>query len=314
MQPAVPVGELLDALDAVAVGEDGGRVAAQVTVRHPLQPTDPRNFVPGLLGTPHPVSFDASARAGAEAARGPRADRPPLLPVPPAMLPAVEPERELLLQELRSFATAPVRSLLAQRLRVSDPWEDEIPGDVVTLELDGLGEWGVGTRALDALQRGRDIADIVAAERGRGTLPPDPLATRTLTKVGPKVVELHERAREWLQGPDGTLASEAVEVDAALPDGRRVVGSVTGLRGRTLLRLQYSSLSPKHRLEAWIDLLALVATRPGSVDAAVVVGRGSTSSSGLSRLRAPEPDEAARYLLELAQLRDLGLRTPPPRR
>ena len=312
MQPAVPVGELLDALDAVAVGEDGGRVSAQVTVRHPLQPTDPRNFVPGLLGTAHPVSFDISARAGAEAARGPRTDRAPLLPVPPEMLPAVEPEREVLLQELRSFATAPVKSLLAQRLRVSDPWEDEIPGDVVTLELDGLGEWGVGTRALDALQRGRDIADIVATERGRGTLPPDPLATRTLTKVGPKVVELHERAREWLEGPDGPLASEAVEVDAALPDGRRLVGSVTGLRGRTLLRLQYSSLSPKHRLEAWIDLLALVATRPGSVDAAVVVGRGSTAGSGLSRLRAPEPDDAARYLLELAQLRDLGLRTPLP--
>ena len=312
MQPAVPVGELLDALDAVAVGEDDGRVSTQVTVRHPLQPTDPRNFVPGLLGTPHPVSFDASARAGAEAARGRRTDRPPLLPVPPAMLPAVEPEREVLLQELRSFATAPVKSLLAQRLRVSDPWEDEIPGDVVTLELDGLGEWGVGTRALDALQRGRDIADIVAAERGRGTLPPDPLATRTLTKVGPKVVELHERAREWLQGPDGPLPSEAVEVDAALPDGRRVIGSVTGLRGRTLLRLQYSSLSPKHRLEAWVDLLALVATRPGSVDAAVVVGRGSKAGSGLSRLRAPEPDDAARYLLELAQLRDLGLRTPLP--
>jgi exodeoxyribonuclease V gamma subunit len=304
MQPAVPVGELLDALDAVAVGEDGGRVSRQVTVRHPLQPTDPRNFAPGLLGTPHPVSFDPAARAGAEAARGPRADRPPLLP---ALLPPPPPVREVLLHDLRAFATAPVKALLAQRLGVSDPWEDDAPDDAVPLDLGGLGEWGVGTRALDALQRGHDIADIVAAERGRGTLPPDPLATRTLTKVGPRAVELHERAREWLQNP-----AEAVEVEAALPDGRRVLGAVGGVRGRTLVRVQYSGLSPKHRLEAWIDLLALVVTEPHRVDGAVVVGRGSRASSGLSRLRAPEPDEAARFLLEVVQLRDLGLRTPLP--
>ncbi len=309
MQPAVPVGELLDALDAVAVGEGGATVSAQVTVRHPLQPTDPRNFLPGLLGTSSPVSFDAAARAGAEAARGPRTDRAPLLP---ALLPALAPQPEVLLQELRSFATAPVRALLAQRLRVSDPWEDEAPDDVITLDLDGLGEWGIGTRALDALQRGHDITAIVAAEHGRGTLPPEPVASRTLTKVGPRAVELHERAREWLRGPDGPRPAEAVEVDAPLADGRRVIGSVSGLRGRTLLRLQYSSLSAKHRLEAWIDLLALVVTDPGSVDGAVVVGRGSRSTSGLSRLRAPGADDAARYLQEVVALRDLGLRTPLP--
>lgn len=309
MQPAVPVGELLDALDAVAVGEDGAPVSGQVTVHHPLQPTDPRNFLPGQLGSERPVSFDAAARAGAEASRRERTERPPLLP---ALLPAAPPERELLLQELRSFAVAPVRSLLAQRLRVSDPWEDEAPDDVVPLELGGLGEWGIGTRALDALQRGHAIEDIVAAERGRGTLPPDPIATRALTKVGPRAVELHERAREWLEDATGPVAPEAVEVDALLPDGRRVLGSVSGLRGRTLLRLQYSSLAPKHRLEAWIDLLALTATAPGTVDGAVVLGRGSSGSSGLSRLRAPDPADAARYLLEIAQLRDLGLRTPLP--
>lgn len=309
MQPAVPVGELLDALDAVAVGEGGDAVSDQVTVRHPLQPTDPRNFLPGQLGSDRPVSFDVAARAGAEASRAPRADRQPLLP---ALLPEPEPVGELLLQELRQFATSPVRALLAQRLRVSDPWEDEQPDDALPLEVDGLAQWGVGTRALDALQRGHDIAGIVAAERGRGTLPPDPLAGRALRTVGPRAEELFARAREWLVDEDGPVAPEAVEVHALLPDGRRVLGSVSGLRGRTLLRLQYSGLAPKHRLEAWIDLLALTVTAPGTVDGAVVLGRGSHRSSGLSRLRAPEPAEAARFLLEIARLRDLGLRTPLP--
>src|SRR4051794_20651378 len=40
--PAVPVGELLDAIERTAPG-------AQVMVRHPLQPFDPRNFKPGEL-------------------------------------------------------------------------------------------------------------------------------------------------------------------------------------------------------------------------------------------------------------------------
>src|SRR4051812_5623821 len=53
--PAVPVGELLD-----VVGRD-------VVVRHPLQPFDVRNFVPGALLAEQAWSFDHVALAGARA-------------------------------------------------------------------------------------------------------------------------------------------------------------------------------------------------------------------------------------------------------
>jgi len=306
---AVPVGELLDALDAVAIGADGLKPSTAVVVRHPLQPTDPRNFVPGALGRPDPSSFDRPALAGARATLGPRVGPASVVAV---ALPPAPADADVALADLRSFVVAPVRALLSQRLQVADPWEDEPASDAIEVDLGGLGEWGVGTRALDGLLAGHDIATIVQAERGRGTLPPEPLATEVLRKVGPAAEALFERAQEWLVGGDRPVRAEAVEVDAALANGRRVTGSVSGLRGRTLLRLQYSRLAPGHRLQAWVDLLALAASAPGTATQAVVLGRGGSGSSGLSRLRAPEPDDARALLLDLVRLRDLGLRVPLP--
>src|ERR687894_297199 len=75
--PAVPIGELLGALDLTARTASGKSVRDQVIVRHPLQPFDPRNFAPGALGTADPLSFDRSALRGVRAVT---ADRPP----PPA--------------------------------------------------------------------------------------------------------------------------------------------------------------------------------------------------------------------------------------
>jgi exodeoxyribonuclease V gamma subunit len=306
---AVPVGELLDAVDAVAQLPDGAKPSTRVVVRHPLQPTDPRNFAPGALGRPAPSSFDRPALAGARATLGPRVE--PVAVVPEALPPAPA-DADVALADLRSFLVNPVRGFLAQRLQVADPWEDEPASDAIEVDLGGLGEWGVGARALDALQAGHDIAAIVEAERGRGTLPPEPLATEVLRKVGPEVENLYARAGEWLHDGERRVPAEAVEVEVALADGRRLTGSVSGLRGSTLLRLQYSKLAPKHRLEAWLDLLALAASSPGTATQAVVLGRGGRGSSGLSRLRAPEPDEARAMLLELVRLRDLGLRLPLP--
>ena len=48
LPPAVPVGELLDAIDATARVAPAGatrRASDQVVIRHPLQAFDPRNFV-----------------------------------------------------------------------------------------------------------------------------------------------------------------------------------------------------------------------------------------------------------------------------
>ena len=69
--PAVPLGELLDALDDTATTANGGPARSQVLVRHPLQPFDSRTVTPGALGRPGAVHLRPDG-----AARGPRGGRP----------------------------------------------------------------------------------------------------------------------------------------------------------------------------------------------------------------------------------------------
>ena len=68
--PAVPVGELLDVVDRTVRSETGSP-RDQIVVHHPLQPFDPRNFVPGKLVPDRPWSFDPQALAGARALEAP---------------------------------------------------------------------------------------------------------------------------------------------------------------------------------------------------------------------------------------------------
>ena len=73
--PAVPLVELLDALD----GTTPEPVSDRIVIRHPLQPFDVRNVTRGALGMPAdtPFTFDPTALTAAEAAsadRGPEPD------------------------------------------------------------------------------------------------------------------------------------------------------------------------------------------------------------------------------------------------
>ena len=85
--PAVPLGELLDAVAATA-----GRPALdRIVVRHPLQPFDARNFTAHALGARGPFSFDRTELDGCLAAAGAKSSPPPFLagPLPAAIVSAV---------------------------------------------------------------------------------------------------------------------------------------------------------------------------------------------------------------------------------
>ncbi len=73
--PAVPLGELLDALDRTTES----KVRQTVVVKHPLQPFDRKNLEAGRLGTPGPFTFDPTALVAARAAAGSRPPRPEFL-------------------------------------------------------------------------------------------------------------------------------------------------------------------------------------------------------------------------------------------
>ena len=300
--PAVPLGELLDALDRTATGHDGSRVRDAVTMRHPLQPFDERNFLPGALGADRSFSFDPLAYAGAVAAAGDRTPQPKFLAAP---LPAWPPG-DIQLNDLIKMFEHPARGFLRQRLQVAMARSEEEPADAIQVSLDNLEQWAVGERLLRQRLTGLEPADCMALERRLGQLPPGALADALLRSVGGKVDQLlHASMTERQHDP------EAYDVDVALADAARLTGTVTGVRNDVILSLTYSTLAAKHRLRAWVELVALTAARPDRAWRSVAVGRGGRGPE--RRLFGPLPvEEANAALAELIALYRAGLRSPLP--
>jgi exodeoxyribonuclease V gamma subunit len=311
--PAVPVGELLDAIDRTArTGDADGRARDQVTVRHPLQPFDPDNFTAGALIPGTRWGFDPSSLAGARALIEPREPAPPFLP---QRLPAA-PAAQVELEQLIAFAERPVRAFLRQRLGISTyETEDEIE-DGLPVEVDPLARWRVGQRVLDGMLAGIESRVCFDAERARGSLPPGSLFDPVADEIAQPLSKLLGAAKPYT-GAD----SRSVGINLVLPGDRRLTGSVSGIRDSVLLSVQYSRLNPRHRLAAWIRLLALTAHDPEQSYEAVTIGRAPYNSYeqvAVSRIPALGDDPATREqraldeLSALIELRDRGLREPLP--
>jgi exodeoxyribonuclease V gamma subunit len=302
--PAVPVGELLDAVDRTV--RAGAR--EQVVIRHPLQPFDPRNFVP-----PEPWGFDQQALAGARTLTGRRTDPKPFLPgpLPPLADPVVE------LDRLVRFVERPVRALLRDRIGINLSESFEEIEDAMPVELDRLEEWAVGQRMLEGMLAGASAHDCMMAEIARGLLPPRELARRPLGEIRDVVEKLVAEARDIGDGPP-----ESLDVRIDLPDGRTLAGTVTGVCGGTVRTVSYSRVRARERLRAWVRLLALVASRPEQPLDAVVIGRGRPGAwhADVTVARIPPlgEDAATRRRAALDQLTvvldlyDRGMRQPLP--
>jgi exodeoxyribonuclease V gamma subunit len=301
--PAVPLGELLDAIAAGA----GPAGLSQVVVRHPLQPFDARNFAPGALGIPGPFSFDRAELAGALAAAGPAAAQAPFLagPLDPAEEAAV-----VALDDLVTFLEHPVKGFLKQRVGLSlFAGEDEL-ADALPVELDGLGRWAVGDRLLRDRLAGHCLERCRQAEWRRGQLPPGALGEAQLNAVLDDVEPLVAAAAQY-PAADGP---EDRDIDVALPDGTRVVGTLGGLHGSVLLRAEYSRLAPKQRVRAWVRLVALAATGTGRAGPWTAVTLGRRNGHGLAKATVGPigQDRAITLLADLVALRREGLREPLP--
>ena len=291
--PAVPLGELLDALERTV---PGGRDHARV--EHPLQPFDPRNFEAG-----RPFSFDRSALAAAVATTRPRTPAPTLLDAVP-LSPA--PLDDVALADLQAFYAHPVRSFLRQRLDVGVPQEHEEIADALPVELDALETWAVGDRLMRAALAGRDPDRVKAAERRRGALPPKALGEGVLTEIGGRVGALLGVTAGYREAEPRT-----VEVTVDLGGGRRLTGVVPDVRRNRIVRVSYSHLGSKHRFRSWLDLLALSAGLPDQSWTSSTFGWHSTGSPQHA-LVAPLDDKALALLRDLVDLYDRGLRDPLP--
>jgi exodeoxyribonuclease V gamma subunit len=243
---------------------------------------------------------------------GERHAAPPFLAGP---LPAPPVDHDIPLDGLISAVVDPAAALLRQRLAAPAlaVEEDDLPEDLA-ISLKGLPEWGLGDRMLRSMQTGLDVAQTMATERRRGVLPPRQLSNAAVDDVGRQVQDLWDAA--FAGRPDGS--ADVVDLLAELPGDRAVVGSAA-VRGDTLVRVEYATLKPKHRLQSWIRLLALTVGRPDRTWSALTVGRaakdrGSKRSAGVQRsmVGPVPPDVAAQALGRLVAVRDLALRGALP--
>jgi exodeoxyribonuclease V gamma subunit len=278
--PAIPVGELLDLLEDDHVTE------------HPLQPFDPRNFDAAA-----PLSFDRATLAGAEALRRPRVHKPPFLDGP---LPGLE-EDLIELDDLVRFAEHPVRGFLRRRLGLELRDFTEEVEDGLPIELGGLERYDVGQRLLAARLAGVDERAAREAERRSGHLPPGALGTPVLDRAMPLV--------EALRAEAGDGEASAIDVRIELPDGRRLRGTVPGVCDRTLRTVTFATLAARHRIDAWVRLLALCADDPDAGYHARTIGK---AGQGIAVREIPPLTDAVPLLADLVALYDRGLREPLP--
>ncbi|MFM8600444.1 MAG: exodeoxyribonuclease V subunit gamma [Mycobacterium sp.] len=304
--PAVPLAELLDALEATvdrpAGGPEVSTVLDDIVVLHPLQPFDIRNVIPGAVVPDTPFSFDPTVLRAARAAQGEREDPAPFISGP---LPAPD-GGDVSLADLIVFFRDPVRGFF-RALDYTFPADVEGVDDAMPVEIDALEQWTVGERILNDILRGMSRERALRAEWCRGTLPPGKLGWRKARAIGEQAVLLAQEALPLRSEP-----ARAVDVDIDIGGGRRLTGTVSPIFGDRLVSVTYSKLDGKHLLAAWIPLLALTAHQPRRDWSAVCIGRRKRGDGPRTETLGRPDAPAAELLGDLVAIYDAGRREPIP--
>ncbi|MCU1355513.1 MAG: exodeoxyribonuclease gamma subunit [Acidimicrobiales bacterium] len=265
--PAVVVAELQDAVAATVLPGTFAEGDQPIEVAHPRQAFDDRCFVPAALVGSGPWSFDPRARAGAAARRSRTRHREPFLAAPLAGTR----EEVIDLSDLHATIAHPIKAFLDARLQIRLPFTEEAPATRLPVEVVELEQWKIGDRLLHATQDGADLHDQLAMEAALGALPPGTLGTA-------KARELDERVAGLLAAADSLGVRrgrpDLHPIDVILPDGTRVVGTVSGRLGgpdHGPARIGFGRIKAKYHLAAWLDLLALTAQDPTGSWRSVVV-------------------------------------------
>ena len=299
--PAVPLAELLDALELTAEGD----VRKAVVTHHPLQPFDIRNVEPGAVvaaAPDQPFTFDQTVLRAARVSEGHLEERPRFAGAP---LPAPEHE-DVSLADLVAFFKDPVKGFF-RALDYTLPADVEGVDDAIPVDIDALEEWTVGDRMLTDMLRGLSPERALNAEWCRGTLPPGQIGWRTAKTIRDRSALLAAEAADCRIEPP-----RAVDVDIDLGSGRRLSGTVSPVFGDRTVDVTYSKLGGKQLLAAWIPLLALAAHDPGQVWTAVCIGRRPKGDGVRRETIVSAGIPALDLLRDLVAVYDIGRREPIP--
>ena len=211
-----------------------------------------------------------------------------------------------------------MREFLRQRLGLNVWEDDDALDDAIPVELDALETWGIGQRLLTRLLAGDPVEAAVEAELAVGALPPQAMGRATIESIEAVASRIHQVAISV----DAAGATESLEIDVPVSvpgasDPVAVVGTVAGVRGDATSQVSYSSVGAKHRLAAWVRLLALSAAHPDTPWRALTVGKNKRGGRVVELGPIPGPADARRataagHLADLVALRDRGLCEPLP--
>ena len=158
---------------------------------------------------------------------------------------------------------------------------------------------------------GAEPARRVRAEIARGTLPPGQLG-RPVDRA-----TCCRSSRRSSAARGAGRASRVGRRPGRVPDGRSSPAPCRACAATCCATVNYSRVNPRHRLAAWVRLLALTAAHPERPFAAVTIGRaqsGRTAQVTVARVAAARAPTRARSSSSpsLLDLYDRGMREPLP--
>jgi exodeoxyribonuclease V gamma subunit len=267
--PAVPLGELLEVVDAAFVTPDGQPARNLVEQEHPLHPFSPRCYGTEQGGT---VNFHRGFLHGARqlvtapVAAHPFFDQPLQAPEEPTATQDVDMQQaspdSLLLSDLIRFFEHPTRYLLQRQLGLYLAEENaELPNREPTT-LDGLAKWSIGSTLLAAHLGGVDEARAVTLTRASGQLPLGTMGDVQVQEVQATARSIAQRALPYLD-PNGLDEGQSETIDVELPlEGQVLQGRVRQVHGAARVALQFGAIKAKHLVTLWINHLALTLAEP----------------------------------------------------
>lgn len=310
--PAVPVGELLDVLDRSMTAPDGQTTSGLLITEHPLQAFSPRNFtVPEGGSRKTPLSFDAGQLEAAKRVREGGGENwrffPGRLPEPEGSSAVVE------LADLQRFLGHPIQWLFTNRLGMWLRERHEQVEDHEPIEADDLGRWDLGQKLLEARLDGIDEQTWAEAVLARGVAPVGTLGHYEVQTVRPVVDRILEHlAQDPVEVAEAVRGRPRLPIDVMVGEAE-LVGQIGDFEDGNLIRLQYSRLKAKHRLEMWLQHLALCAAYPDAGLKCIVAGRGDGPRDATAfTFQAMDRETALDHLETLIELHRRGACEPLP--